>query len=231
VLALASDGHVFEYTGRRPVVQDDFGNVFGEANFELADRYYSSHSEPEAVSILEELGVRYVVASAAETRRVGGYGLRSMFARLNVPQRNPERSVGSGRSESKVPVTRLAHHRLIYETPALDGRRGEARSYYKLYEVVSGARVEGSAPPGTRVEARLRLSAEPEGELLFLAVAEAGASGRYALTVPYPNEPFSEGMRSADFYRLVSALGETSFRVSEAAVRGGEVIEGPSLAR
>jgi hypothetical protein len=91
--------------------------------------------------------------------------------------------------------------------------------------------VEGSAPPGTRVETRLRLSAEPGGELLFVAVAEASASGRYALTVPYPNEPFSEGMRSADSYRLLSALGETSFRVSDAAVRGGSVIEGPSLAR
>jgi len=154
-----------------------------------------------------------------------------MFARLSLLQGNPERSVGSGRSGNKVPVTRLAHHRLIYETAALDGRRGEAGSYYKLYEVVSGARVEGSAPPGTRVEARLGLFAEPKGEWLFVAVAEAGASGRYALTVPYPNEPFSEGMRSADSYSLVSALGETSFRVSEASVRGGEVIEGPSLAR
>jgi len=231
VLAPRSDGHVFRYTGRRPVVQSDFGNAFGQANFELADRYYSSRSEPEAVSILEEMGVRYVVASSSETPRVGGYGLRSMSARLSLPQGSTEQSVDSGMSESKVPVTRLAHHRLIYESATFDGRRGEARSDYKLYEVVPGARVEGRAPPGTRVEARLRLSAEPEGEVLFLAASEADASGRYALTVPYPNEPFSQGMRSADFYTLVSALGETSFSVSEAAVRGGEVIEGPSLAR
>jgi asparagine N-glycosylation enzyme membrane subunit Stt3 len=232
VLAPRSDGHVIEYAGRRPVVQGDFGNNFSGANFELADRYYASDSETEAVSVLEEIGARYVVASAAEIpARIGSYGPRSMFARLSLPQDEPARSVGSDRLQSQVPVTRLAHHRLIYETPALDGTRGEARSYYKLYELVIGARVEGSAPPGTRVEARLRLSAEPKGELLFLAVAEAGASGRYALTVPYPNEPFSEGMRSADSYTLVSALGETSFRVSEAAVRGGEVVEGPSLAR
>ena len=97
--------------------------------------------------------------------------------------------------------------------------------------MVPGARVEGSAPPGTLVEAQLPLYAEPSGDLRFVAAAQADASGRYALTVPYPNEAFSKGMRSADSYTLKSALGEARFRVSEAAVRAGDRIEGPSLAR
>ena len=154
-----------------------------------------------------------------------------MLARLSLPQGSSAQSVNSGKSQSMVSVTSLSHHRLIYETEAFDERRGEAPSYYKLYEVVSGARVEGRAPPGTQVAARLRLSAEPDGELLFLALAVADASGHYALIVPYPNEPFSKDVQSADSYELVSALGEARFRVSEAAVRGGELIEGPSLAR
>jgi hypothetical protein len=138
---------------------------------------------------------------------------------------------GSGSTKREVPATYLAHHRLIYQTPQLAGLTSEVRSHYKLYEVVPGARVEGSAPPGTRVEARLRLLAEPNGGLLFRAVSEADASGRFALTVPYPNEPFSDYIRSADSYELVSPLGRASFRVSEAAVRGGDVVEGPLLRR
>jgi dolichyl-diphosphooligosaccharide--protein glycosyltransferase len=227
VLTSRSDGHVFLYSGRRPVVQ----GVIGEASSELVDRYYSSTNETEAVSILRELGVRYVVASAGEDRRLDDYGPRSMFAHLGLVPGRLEGVAGSGSTEREVPATYLAHHRLIYETPQLAGLTGEVRSYYKLYEVVPGARVEGSAPPGTRVEARLRLLAEPDGELLFRAVSVADASGRFALTVPYPTEPFSDFMRSADSYELVSPLGGASFRVSEAAVRGGDVVEGPPLRR
>jgi dolichyl-diphosphooligosaccharide--protein glycosyltransferase len=231
VLTPWSDGHVFRYRARRPVNQDNFGNDVGSENFELAERYYSLPNEAEAVAILEQMGARYVVASAIEVRRVGGYGLRSMFARLSLPEGGPKRELGRGDEARRLAVTRLVHHRLIYETAPFEGAPGDGRSYYKLYELVPGARVSGSAPAGTLLEARLSLFPALGGELLFVTAAQTDASGRYSLTVPYPNARFSEGVRSGEFYSLNSPAGSAQFTVSERAVRSGEAVEGPSLAQ
>ncbi len=82
VLAPWGDGHVLRYLARRPMVQDNFGDDVGPRNFALAERYFSAPSETEAVGILEELGVRYVVVRGGGSGQGRGYDSRSMFARL-----------------------------------------------------------------------------------------------------------------------------------------------------
>jgi asparagine N-glycosylation enzyme membrane subunit Stt3 len=229
VLTPWGDGHVVKYRGRRPVNQDNFGNDVGEQNFELGEQYFSTDREPKAVEIMQQLGARYVLASAVEVRRSGGYGQRSMFARLSLPKGGATRVVGEGDQQRTLRVLRLVHHRLIFEGVPFEGEPGVERSFYKLYELVEGARVEGSAPPGSIVEARLSLFPRLGGELLFATASQVGASGRYSVTLPYPNEPFSEAVAVEDSYSLQGPRHSVRLRVTEAQVKNGATLEGPSL--
>ena len=229
VLAPWDLGHSVKYYGRRPVNVDNFGDDVARENFGIVDQYFQTDRESDAIAIARQLGARYVLVSAVEVRRTGGYGLRSMFARLSLPDPGPRRMVGKGAAARELQILRLVNHRLIFETRPFKGRPGEERSYYKLYELVEGARVEGAAPPGTVVEARLVLSPRFGGELLFVTAGKADEFGRYQLTLPYPNEPFSEAMAVEDSYELSSRLGRARMRVREAEVRSGATVEAPPL--
>jgi len=241
VLAPWGAGHLIRHVARRPVVQDNFGVYAGREGFERAAAYYSALDEGAALGILEDLGVRYVVADR------GGAGIdpraydpRSMTHRL-------ARLFGSAgwatepATGQRVQVPALARHRLVYHARSGPGsalRAAPPDMSVAVFEIVPGARVEGTAAPGSIVEARLRITTRvgrhilPRARepLIYLARTRADAQGRYALTLPYATDaPFSDSVRVAPSYLLRSRERSEPLVVSETDVRAGTALEGPSL--
>ena len=228
VLAAWGDGHLLRWVARRPVVQDNFGDDVGTRNFALAERYYAATSEEEALAILADLRVRYVVVRGTGSGHGRGYGPESLFARLHW-LKGTSGSLASGPEGGAIRVPALAHHRLLFDAEARDVRAGESRPAYKLYEVVPGARVAGRAAPGALVTVRLPVHAGSAGSFIYAAESTADASGRYALTLPYANQGSATDVRPAARYELRSGDARAALAIDESAVREGRAIEGPDL--
>jgi asparagine N-glycosylation enzyme membrane subunit Stt3 len=228
VLAPWGDGHPLRWIARRPVVQDNFGDDAGARGFELAERYYAADSEAEALAILRELRVRYVVVRGSGSGHGEGYGPASLLARLHR-LKGSSGSYAEGGATRRIPA--LEHHRLLLDAEGRDERAGASRPAYKLFEVVPGAKVEGRAPPGALVTARLAVHAGAAGRFYWSAEATADADGHYALTLPYANAGAATDVRPARRYELRSGDARATLAVEEADVRDGATIPGPELTR
>lgn len=95
----------------------------------------------------------------------------------------------------------------------------------KIFEIVEGATLEGSARPGATITASLALRSGPR-EIAFLQQGVADENGRFAIRVPYPTGGDSE-VRSNGPYRLQIA-GTTS--KAEVEVTPTDVAEGRAVA-
>lgn len=224
-------GHLVRYRSERPTVQDNFGVYGGRETYEAAWRYYLTSDEAEAAGLLERLGVRYVVSDFQGPGASRPASWNSMLRLLN----------GTYGSETRLPDGRtlpaLSRHRLVFHahTDRRSDRGGPLaaeRPHYSLgvWELVEGARVDGTATPGVRVEATLELATNVGRRHVYRTSAVADAEGRYTLVLPYPtSDRFSPAVRAADHY-LVSA-GESTQRVSvsEEAVRQGLALTGPDF--
>jgi dolichyl-diphosphooligosaccharide--protein glycosyltransferase len=212
VLAAWGDGHRIRYGAERPVVQDNFGDYAGRKNYALAGAYYRTSDEERAYEIARELGVRYVVA----TRRGSGQGaapIGSMTWRLSL-------LLGSASPAGDVPA--LGRHRLVYLA-------GEPRSRVALFEVVPGARVTGSAPPGQELSFELLLRTEAGAPRLYRATARASSDGRYVLRLPYSTEtPVHSSVAGVGKYQVRCADLAAELALSEGDVQEGRAAAGPS---
>ncbi len=236
VLTPWGQGHLVRYYARRAMVQDNFGVYGGRASYEAAERYYGESDETRAIELLETLGVRYVLAAPGGSGHGRAYEPLTMARRTALHRGFQSRDTGSdGRT---IEVAALSRHRLIHEAawkPGIDEAGLDpltrAAAAYRWFEIVAGARIEGSAEPGSTVTARIALES-PRGEALRYEVrARSNGSGRYRLTVPYPTGDRSTAIQSGDRYRLIGSGGGGEVAVSEAAVRRGESIPGPDLRR
>jgi len=229
VLGPWGDGHILEYVAQRPVVQDNFGDDVGEENFALAEEYFAARSEQEALDVIAKTKTRYVlVRSTGSGHPRGRYAPDSLFSRLFRSKGSFARvAAAAGGPAEDVPA--LARHRLIQESALIKARRGGPRPYSSLYEIVEGARLVGEADPGAVVEVRLALDSVHGGRFRYVAKTRADASGRYALRLPYSNEPFSSEVRAARHYDVTTPGAAGRARVPEQAVRSGAEVAGPSL--
>jgi len=219
-------GHILEYVARRPTVVDNFGDDLGETGFARARSYFASE-EPAASEILDELEVRYVVAQREPPFLGPTPGERSMFASLYYFD-GSEREVDEGPAAGlRVPA--LERHRLVYESALRLEAAPDAPAFYKVFEHVAGARVEGGARPHAGVEARLGLRTNRGRELVVRTTARADAAGRYHLRLPYSNRGAPPSVRTAPAWELACAGEEATLVVDEAQVRGGAALEGPPL--
>jgi len=237
-------GHMLRYRSERPMVQDNFGVYGGRETYEAAGRYYEATNEEEAIAILESLGVRYVVAGTRGAGTTADPGPLSMTRRL-AQTFGSEMHMADGGD-----LSGLHRHRLVFYARTSDAQPASARPHHAarppmgpgdlyaeqpeyslgVWEIVAGARVEGRATPGARVEARLELFTSTGLDHLYLISTRADAEGRYALVVPYPNDRrFSSAVRAADHYTLASGDRSAPLRVDETSVREGRIVEGPSL--
>jgi dolichyl-diphosphooligosaccharide--protein glycosyltransferase len=221
-------GHVIEYAGRRPTVTDNFGDDIGEEGFNRARRYYLGR-EGAGSQILEQLGVRYVVAQSkhaylAETPAAGAifYSLYFLDGSESAP---PAGDQTGPRIEA------LERHRLIYESRPLRRGSSDEPPLYKIFEFVEGARISGSAAPGSRIRLTLPLRSNRGRALVYAATTAADAQGRYRLRVPYSNRGARPAFRAAPHYTLECGGESAPLRIDEDAVRSGAELRGPDLCR
>jgi len=228
VLSNWGAGHLLRYRAERPMVQDNFGVYGGRRTFDRAWAYFAAESEPAALAIAHGLRVRYVVADPLGAGSVDPYAPDSMARRL-AQHFGSERVLPQGRGR----VAALAHHRLVFHTStsehaALVTPRREPT--VAVWEIVAGARVEGTAPAGMQVTATLALSTHEGRSHAWRASTRSGDDGRWRLVVPYATDAApSSAVRTGASYRVRAGPRGAALAVPESAVRAGARIEGPAL--
>jgi dolichyl-diphosphooligosaccharide--protein glycosyltransferase len=211
VLADLSHGHLVTYVARRPTVVGNFGDDLGPENFRASFAYFRS-PEARGAKILERLRVRYILVRTQSRAERNASPPSAMVRRLS-------QASGPG----------LVHHRLIYETPLQAGQSLHDPPEFRIFEFVKGARVEGSADPGSRVAASLAYHSNRGRRGLARFAATADPQGRYALILPYATNGAPPAVSSDASYTLTSGDQEAELAVGEDAVRRGEQLAGPDL--
>jgi dolichyl-diphosphooligosaccharide--protein glycosyltransferase len=219
-------GHILQYVGRRPTVVDNFGDDVSEAGFERARRYFASE-EAAASRLLDELGVRYVVAQREPPFLGPAPGERSMFASLFYFDGSESDAGGAAGADARIPA--LERHRLVYESSLQLAAAPDAPPFYKVFEHVAGAAVEGRARPGAVVQARLELRTNRRRQLVYRQTTRADADGRYRLRLPYSNRGAPPSVRVAPAWELACGEDRAPLVVDEPQVRSGAALAGPPL--
>jgi dolichyl-diphosphooligosaccharide--protein glycosyltransferase len=231
VLSDWTTGHLLRYRSERPTVQDNFGPYAGRENFEAAWKYFGESEEEEAISILEELGVRYVIGGPSGAGSLRGIPSDAMARRLA--------GVYGSRTilRSGVTVPGLARHRLIFYAhtaqPKVHQRRLQQQlpdSSIGLWEVVPGARVEGRAEPDTVVRVNLTLETNSGPSHNYRRETISDVYGIYRFIVPYPTDvTYSSAIRTEGIYRFSTETARGSLAVREADIMAGAGVKGPDL--
>jgi asparagine N-glycosylation enzyme membrane subunit Stt3 len=228
VLGPWGDGHILKYVGERAVVQDNFGDDTAPENFQLAEEYFATTSEAEALDFVSPLGTRYVLVRSTGSGHSHGYAPDSLFSRLYLHKGSGRRPRTRG-GQFIPAIQPLRRHRLIYQSAPLEA--GDPEPYCMLFEVVAGAELVGRASPGAVV--RVSLTIEPRLGHRFVYSAEtlADPAGEYSFRLPYSNEQSSPDVRTGDRYRLRAGDDSVALIVPESAVLDGARIEAPPLGR
>ncbi len=207
-------GHLLIYRGEAPVVACPFS--LGSTHARGVDRVVRlalSDSDAAARDLCDRLRVRYVATSdpftrivddaitagIAPSRYVAAYSgergqieytvnfLRSTAFRLHALD-------GASLSVAGAEIPAMPSFRLVWESRervpvvALLGLpSGFSPSSSKLFEVVEGARVEGSCVPGEPVSLEVPVRTNRGRAFVWRNRGPCGAGARYALRTPYPS--------------------------------------------
>ena len=231
VLASWGHGHLLRYRSERPTVQDGFGPYAGRESFESAWAYFAENDEPEAIRILERLGVRYVIGAHDGAGSIEGLERGAMAFRLG-------RAFGSFvslRSGKSVPG--LTRHRLVFHAHTAPPNRGplgvnvpRPHTSLGVWEIVPGAQIEGRAEPGAVVRLSLELATRSNASHVYRRRTVADDQGGYRFVVPYSTDVrFSPDVRVLRAYQLESPRSSEKLAVREEDVLSGVVIRGPDL--
>lgn len=220
VLAPWDLGHVIEYLGRRPTVVNNFGDDIGAENFELARRYWEL-GEAAGSLLLEKVGARYVVARWRDVVVLDPLPGSLLYALV----------LRDGSEDPVAPGTypALSRHRLVFESRRWQGADVDAPAFYKVFEHVRGARVQGRAAAGARVVATLKLQTNHGRKFQYRTRTTADASGHYELRLPYSNFGEPAAVRTDENYTIYCRFDIASLVVDEDAVRSGRRLDGPTV--
>jgi asparagine N-glycosylation enzyme membrane subunit Stt3 len=234
VLAPWDMGHQVNVLGRRPVVANGFGSYLDAEGYEEVGKAYTL-AESELLAWMERRRVGYVVAGITtfEGKVLGpgtgmplttldGVGALDAAYLRGVPLAAAILG-GSGIPDAGVPhLTRLMPRfaslqiarELPFPVPVL-----------WTFEVVEGARVRGRAPAHARVVLEIPL-VERGRSHVWRAWTDAGADGRYELTVPLPTGLVQPTLATAPAGRIRAGAGSPQrVAIPETAVRSGAVVE------
>lgn len=215
ILTHPSLGHALHHVAQRATPADPFGPYIGRENFSAVQRFLTTDSESEAISIARQLSTPYVVTAQME--------------RVEKPARIHERLQWEDGS-AQPGLAHLAHFRLVTEGPVggTPLAAGFASTYeraipYKLFEVVEGALIEVPAEPGSWVFASLPLTSDAGRRFVFEAAVLSGSDGLARLRVPYATSGSSR-TRAGGRYRV-----RTDDRTWRVAVDEVEIVEGRTV--
>ncbi len=217
-------GHAVKFWSRLPVVSDNMG-----VGFEKEFRFSLECDEEAAWRLLRELRVRWVIVQH-------DLNMVEEYAAAFGPPDRPTFAVKDKKGEWQVTddygrrVTirlmwcdgsatwrddGLSHFRLGPACPEA-GKEGIGPYEFKCFEVVAGARLTGSAPPGTSVVARASCTAEDGRSFEYSRRVTSDGAGRFAVTVPY-----------ATTYTISAGDFAAQVEVPESAVQAGAEVRVP----
>jgi dolichyl-diphosphooligosaccharide--protein glycosyltransferase len=221
VLATWDMGHLIRYVAERPLVQDNFGVYGGREQFLAGWQYFGTGDEKEALRIVEQLGVRYVLIDGMSASLGERSAPDSMTDRLYVPRGGREAKDG----QATLALSPLRHHRLIMETSLAQPKF----PHVMIYEIVKGAQIQGRAVPGAVVHLRLPIrSTMRSAAFTYRTQSVARADGRYRFAVPYSTGGVAP-VRTGKKYVLRCGEESAAVEVSESSVVSGAEVAGPEL--
>lgn len=232
-------GALLYQVGQRPAVATAFGwethGLYQQAAF------WSTSDPGKALGLLKENRVKYVavrrnkvlssdVAIAEEGERKG------IIAAGTVPQgASLENSVygrllyrdGGGFQSSGSQIPALGNYRLVYESAYMGERQipGNEVSYYKLFEVVSAARIQGFCSPGEPVGLTFSYLTSRGRKSTYRDAGRCDAGGVFVFSAPYATDRRQGDTYPVGPYLITFSDGKTTqVNVSEAAVLSGAAI-------
>ncbi|MHC4393006.1 MAG: STT3 domain-containing protein [Planctomycetota bacterium] len=177
VLARWDMGHALLYLGERGVVANNFGEHLGGQAFQDTGRFFHTEDPQEAFAIARSRRARYVITTIGAEAFANPRRRDSFAVRLH-------RFDGSGGKRGS------GHFRLIDQSePELElAQHPEGRlPRYKVYEIVSGARLLVMGAPGARIDLHQRLAAGDQ-TLRYQRTLTVGAKGQAEIRLPYPGD-------------------------------------------
>ncbi len=198
VLARWSMGARIYQVAKRPVLSTAFGwethGFFQEAGF------WSTDQPSEANRLLRDNSIKYVVVKAVHDLqsdyRIAVKGEEEGALPSGMTDHfNPKRSMywrlmkGDGSSmvaNGFVPA--LDRYRLVYESDFLAGSatvNDSGVSYYKIYEFVLGARLQGKAGTGLPVTVSLPISTSRNRKFVYFNRVITDSNGDFSFQLPY----------------------------------------------
>jgi asparagine N-glycosylation enzyme membrane subunit Stt3 len=226
VLGPWGDGHILKYFGERAIVQDNFGDDVGPENFARGEAYFDALSEANALETLSPVGTRYVLVRSVGSGHSHGYSPKSVFSslyQLKGSRGQPPHLKGL----YSAPVAALAKHRLIYQSESISP--SDPKPYCMLFEIVTGAELQGRTTPGAKVRVKLEVKPLRGRAFTYFAQAVADEAGRYTMRLPYSNEAFSPDIRTGDHYRVSVGDEVVDVVVPERAVLDGMTLLAPPI--
>ncbi len=229
VLAPWSVGHVLKYVAERPVLHDNFGDDVAPENMQRVQRYFAAEGEAEALELIEDLPVRYVIVRDPDSARLRERRAFGMENRLFGFRGSGKWVVGEGGTTAPRQVKALERHRLVYESVPLWGKVGKEEALYRVFEIVPGAQITGRALPREVVSVRLSVRVRNRSGFEYQVRTRADEKGRWALRVPYANDGSVPGVDVGAFYTVAARSGSARVRIPETLVREGGTLEAPPL--
>ena len=228
--------------------QANIANPFAQAEVHLrgvrdAAAFFLGTDPAEAVRELERLKARYVLVTPvfSDVENVARHLGRRAASLIDVdvssgssahPREAFARTMNSRLlifdglelnlgGQTLPPLRRL---RLEYESSSEGEEPGWHGSFCKVFELVPGATVEGTADAGQPVDLLLYLVSNRGRHLTYHDRALADARGRFEFLVPYATDEGNGAVRALGFCRIVASGKPADVTVSEADVKGGRTI-------
>ncbi len=234
VLSNWSYGHQIEVVAGLPVVVNGFGSYLDAPRFwEALEIFKDSPDALDRYMLRNRLGL-VVAGTATIGSELTGADESPSFARGGLNQTymrslplSPLLIAGSAIPGWDVPHLPTLMPR--YASSAVVAGIGFKLPFLWVYERVAGARLRGSAAPGTRVLAELGFS-EHRRPHVYKAYAEAAADGTWEIVVPLPSGARWPAFRTDPAWSVSAAGGPAVLvPVPEDAVRGGRIVQAGAL--
>lgn len=186
---------------------DDGIQLFDYARFMQIDPIKYIQFKPK------ELGKGYEIQTS---KKIEYYKL--IFNRLHLLDgSNFDLMIPEGQTFRKERIEMLSNFRLIYESPYLvlsSGLLNQQVNNLKIFQYVTGARVNGHASPNEEVVARLPIKTNSGRTFLYKSIAKTDSEGNFIFVLPYSTEQTTP-------YEITSGSFKEYLRVSEEEIEKG----------
>lgn len=208
-------GALINYVAQRPTVATNFG---WETHGLFESAAFLTLSDPNlAERILLDNNVRYIFLSELNQnlprlKEIVEFGLKKGKLKLALfPSAPPYMTMyhrlyvrdGSSYEAPDIKVEGLCNYRLIYESPnGFTNPEIGFLSYYKIFEYIPGAIVQGETAPGQDVAIRLKLRSNTGRMFIYTNTSLSNSDGVFQIQVPYSTDSESGDVTPVGKYEI-----------------------------